>query len=98
MLVPPVSLQAQTAHFSGAQSPLGSELSSPGGVAVDSSGNVYIAATSNSRILKETLAPESYTPSSWCDGDRSSENPLIFKKSFVSLSRYGAGAHNNVQS
>jgi sugar lactone lactonase YvrE len=63
MLVFAVSLHAQTVHFSGAQSPLGSGLASPGGVAVDSNGNVYIADTTNSRILKETLTSEAYTQS-----------------------------------
>jgi sugar lactone lactonase YvrE len=56
-------MQAQTAHFSGVQNPLGSGLSSPGGVAVDGSGNVYIADTSNNRILKETLDSGAYTQS-----------------------------------
>jgi len=60
----PACLQAQVAaHFSGAQSPLGSGMSMPGGVAVDGSGNVYIADTTNNRILKETLASGTYTQS-----------------------------------
>ena len=132
----PVSLHAQTAHFSGAQSPLGSGLSSPGGVAVDGSGNVYVANTNLGHVLLETLSFGTYTqstvasglfgaqgvavdgsgnvyiadgggppsklfvetPSSLGDGDGSSENFLILKKSFESRSRYGAGAHNYVQS
>jgi hypothetical protein len=58
-----VSLQAQiAAHFSGAQSPLGSRLSSPGGAAVDCGGSVYIADTGNSRVLIETLSSGTYTP------------------------------------
>lgn len=53
-------VEAQTAHFSGAQTALGSGLSSPFGVAVDGVGNVYVADTSNNRVLKETLSGASY--------------------------------------
>jgi sugar lactone lactonase YvrE len=63
LLILPACLQAQTAHFSGGQSPLGSGLSGPGGVAVDGSGNVYIADTGNNRVLIETLSAGSYTQS-----------------------------------
>jgi streptogramin lyase len=38
-------------------------LNVPFGVAVDGGGNVYIADTFNSRVLKETLADDSYTQS-----------------------------------
>jgi len=38
-------------------------LSYPEGVAVDGSGNVYIADTDNGRLLKETLSASSYTQS-----------------------------------
>ena len=108
-LVAPVALQAQTAHFAGVQStigsglnspsggrggwerqrlyrryrqqpgvegdavgravhpehgPIGSGLNRPDGVAVDGSGNVYIADTDNNRVLKETPWSEgSYTQS-----------------------------------
>ena len=57
-------VHAQTAaHFSGAQLGLGSGLSRPWGVAVDGSGNVYIADSYNGRVLKETLSAGSYTQS-----------------------------------
>lgn len=87
----PVSLQAHVAaHFSSALSPLGTELVSPGGVAVDGSGNVYIADGGGhaSKLFVETL-------SSLGEGDGSSENPLSL---FESRSRHEAGAHNYVQS
>ena len=49
---------AQTAHFSGAQSVIANAATNglhwPDGVAVDGSGNVYIADTFNNRVLKET--------------------------------------------
>ena len=55
---------AQTAHFRGAQSTVPtSGLNFPNGVAVDGSGNVYIADTDNNRVLKETLSAGSYTQS-----------------------------------
>ncbi len=62
-LVAPIALQAQTAHFAGTQSTIGSGISLPRGVAVDGSGNVYIADTYNDRVLKETLSGDSYTQS-----------------------------------
>ena len=40
-----------------------SGLNVPEGVAVDGSGNVYIADTGNNRVLKETLSGGSYTQS-----------------------------------
>jgi sugar lactone lactonase YvrE len=44
---------AQTAHFAGAQSVVASSgLSNPQGVAVDGSGNVYIADVNNYRVVK----------------------------------------------
>ena len=59
---------AQTAHFRGAQSTVPtSGLNFPNGVAVDGSGNVYIADTDNNRVLKETLSAGSYTQSTVAD-------------------------------
>ena len=55
-------MQAQSAHFSGVQAtvPTSSSLSSPYGIAIDGSGNIYIADSGNGRILKETLSGHSY--------------------------------------
>lgn len=53
---------AQTAHLSGVQITLPfTGLNNPRQVAVDSSGNIYIADSSNNRVLKETLSGGSYT-------------------------------------
>ncbi len=52
---------AQTAHFSGVQTTVASSLGAPDGIAVDGSGNVYIADTTNNRVLKETLSNGVYT-------------------------------------
>ncbi len=41
---------AQTAHFSGAQITLGGGFSAPRGVAVDTSGNVYVADSGNNEV------------------------------------------------
>ena len=61
-LVFATAAQAQTAHFGGVQTVLfSSGLHYPAGVAVDSSGNVYIADNSSSRVLKETLSGGTYT-------------------------------------
>jgi uncharacterized protein YwbE len=58
---------AQTAHFTWAQSVIANSatngLNHPLGVAVDGSGNVYIADSYNNRVLKETLSAGSYTQS-----------------------------------
>jgi hypothetical protein len=54
------SAAAQSAHFSGAMSTLGSDFSSPTGVAVDGSGNVFVADIGNSAV-KEILAAGGYT-------------------------------------
>jgi len=47
----------------GVQSTIGSGLNRPSNVAVDASGNVYIADTGNSRVLRETLSGGSYSQS-----------------------------------
>lgn len=56
LLLPAITTHAQTALFSYAQSTIGSGLSpsvsAPSGVAVDASGNVYIADTGNNRVVK----------------------------------------------
>src|ERR1700750_719156 len=58
------SLHAQTAHLSGVQSVVPtSKLDIPYGVAVDGSGNIYIADTYNNRVLKEPLSEGIYTES-----------------------------------
>jgi sugar lactone lactonase YvrE len=54
------SAEAQTAHFSWAISTVGSGFRSPTGVAVDSSGNVFVADNSNNAV-KEILAAGGYT-------------------------------------
>ena len=60
LLALPVNAGAQTAHFSYAQSTLGSGFSNPFGVAVDGSGNVFVADNANSAV-KEILAAGGYT-------------------------------------
>jgi sugar lactone lactonase YvrE len=65
MLALPVPLLAgpppQTAaHFAGWQTTVGTGLNNPQGVAVDASGNVYIADTGNNRVLMETLSAGTY--------------------------------------
>ena len=54
------SAEAQTAHFSWAMSTLSSGFSNPSGVAVDHSGNVFVADTHNNAV-KEILAASGYT-------------------------------------
>ncbi len=53
---------AQTAHFSGAQTSVGSGFISPLGLALDGSGNLYVTDTSS--IVKEVLAVNGSIPSS----------------------------------
>jgi hypothetical protein len=55
---------AQTAHFSGVQSTLGSGMSLPNGMAIDGSGNVYINDSGNQQVLKETISPGGLYPDS----------------------------------
>jgi DNA-binding beta-propeller fold protein YncE len=59
----PTSLDAQLAHFSGAVRPLGSGFTSPAGVAVDGSGNVFVADF-GSNTVKEILAVNGSIPAS----------------------------------
>ncbi len=49
------AMQAQTAHFSGVFSIIGSGFQYPGGVAVDSAGNVFVGDTGNGAV-KEIVA------------------------------------------
>jgi sugar lactone lactonase YvrE len=52
----------QTIFLPGAQSVIStSALNAPGAIAVDASDNLYIADTTNNRVLKETLASGTYT-------------------------------------
>src|SRR5258706_354912 len=53
-------LLAQTAHFSGVVKTLGSGYNNPVGVAVDGSGNVFVA-DSNNNAVKEIVAAGGYT-------------------------------------
>ncbi|AEU38792.1 NHL repeat containing protein [Granulicella mallensis] len=53
---------AQTAHFSGSQVTLPiAGLNNPHQIVVDANGSLYIADTSNNRVVKETLSSGSYT-------------------------------------
>jgi sugar lactone lactonase YvrE len=60
-----IGVHAQTAHYAGAQSVIANAfdngLNYPTAVAVDGSGNIYIADSGTNRVLKETLAAGSYT-------------------------------------
>jgi NHL repeat len=67
LLAFPAALSAQTAEFSWVQSTVGTGLSIDHGVAVDGSGNVYIADSGNHRVLKETLSGGAYTQSTVAD-------------------------------
>ena len=58
-----VSAIAQSAHFAGAQTTITNHLNGPWGLAVDRSGNVYIADEGNFRVLKETPTAQGYTES-----------------------------------
>ncbi|TAN22609.1 MAG: choice-of-anchor D domain-containing protein [Acidobacteria bacterium] len=76
MLFPVIATaaRAQTAQFTSAQSTIGSGLNSPFDVAVDGSGNVYIADSGNNRVLKETLSGGSYTQSTVADASTNGLN------------------------
>jgi len=66
LLVLPLAALAQgapTAHFIGDLSVIASGGGYPQGVAVDASGTVYIADTSNNQVLKETFSAGGYTSS-----------------------------------
>ena len=66
-----VTASAQTAYFSGVQSPIGSSastLKTPYGVAVDASGNIYITDIGNDIVVKETLSNGTYTQSTITSG------------------------------
>jgi sugar lactone lactonase YvrE len=68
-----VTASAQTASFSGVQSPIGSGLAAPYGMAVDGSGNIYISdiggsAPLSDTVLKETLSNGTYTQSTVVTG------------------------------
>ena len=59
-----VSLKAQAAHFAGTPSTVAGTLSSPGGVALDVNGNLYIADAANNRVLRVPATdPTCSTPS-----------------------------------
>ena len=58
-----------------------STLASPNGVAVDASGNVYIADTGNNRILKEALSGTTYTESTVVSTGLSAPNSVAVDNS-----------------
>ena len=70
---------AQTAHFSGVQSIVGSSGQfEPGGVAVDASGNVYISDENNGNLYKETLSANGrYIQSTIATGLKSPEALVV---------------------
>jgi sugar lactone lactonase YvrE len=53
-----------SAHFSGIQSTMpATGLKTPYGIAIDATGNIYIADAGNNRVLKETVSGGTYTQS-----------------------------------
>src|SRR5581483_10060596 len=66
-----LAAQAQTAHFSAAQSTVTTDLYQPWGVAADAHGNIYIADEGNFRVLKETLTPQGYVESIFVSAESS---------------------------
>ena len=46
------TLQAQNAHFAGAQTAVGSGFSAPAGIAVDAAGNVYVADSGAGKVIR----------------------------------------------
>jgi large repetitive protein len=52
LAVAPAVLQAQTAHFSHAESTLNGGFGAPYGVAIDLSGNIYVGASGNNSVKK----------------------------------------------
>jgi DNA-binding beta-propeller fold protein YncE len=79
----------QIAFSPATQSLIGSGLSSPYGVAVDGSGNVYIADYGNSRVLKETLSGGSYTQSTIGTGLGVSAGVAVDGSGNVYIADYG---------
>jgi sugar lactone lactonase YvrE len=57
-----IGLQPQAGFLPGTITQLGSQLSGPSGVAVDGSGNVYIADTGNNRVVEIPLTGGAYGP------------------------------------
>jgi sugar lactone lactonase YvrE len=53
----------QVEFLPGTESTIGSSFTSPGGMVVDGSGNVFISDTGNNRVQKETLLAGNYTQS-----------------------------------
>ena len=65
LIAMPVNAGAQTAHFDGVQ--LGDGVYEPLGVAVDGSGNVFVADQGNNRVVElETAAADRRTDCLWC--------------------------------
>ena len=67
----------QVAFYPGSLTTIGSGSSAPYGIAVDGSGNVYLADTGNHRVLKETLSGGSFTQSTLGSGLVSPESVAV---------------------
>ena len=74
LLALPVSAGAQTAPFSYVLRTLGSDFSSPTAVAVDASGNVFVADSGNNE-MEEILAADGYTTVNTLGGNVVFTNP-----------------------